>query len=153
RAINYRDGLMLMILLSSGLRVGNFASLRIGRSLVERSDGWWVVFDARETKQRRPINLPLPAELTPMIRQYLRVWRPILLRRPDQQVAGGNAGADLLWLGRYGAAFDCRKVGKRIGEITLRGLGHAMNPHLFRKLIPTELSINDAAHVGIAQPL
>jgi site-specific recombinase XerD len=153
QAITYRDGLMLMILLSTGLRVGNFANLRLGHSLVERSDGWWIVFDAHETKQRRPINLPLPAELAPMIGRYLRVWRPILLRRPGQRNAGGNADPGLLWLGRYGAAFGCRKVGKRIGEITLRGLGRAMNPHLFRKLIPTELSINDAAHVGIAQPL
>jgi integrase len=28
-----------------------------------------------------------------------------------------------------------------------------MNPHLFRKLMPTELAIADPAHVGIAQPL
>ena len=26
-----------------------------------------------------------------------------------------------------------------------------MNPHLFRKLVPTELAIHDPAHVGISQ--
>src|SRR5215472_1964649 len=153
RAVAYRDGLMLMILLATGLRLGNFASLRVGHSLVERSDGWWVVFNARETKHRRPIDLPLPTELTPMIAGYLGVWRPVLLQRPGKPKSGGSADTGLLWLGRYGGAFGRKKVAKRIGEVTRRGLGCAINPHLFRKLIPTELSIHDAAHVGIAQPL
>ena len=153
RAVAYRDGLMLMILLATGLRLGNFASLRVGHSLVERSDGWWVAFNARETKHRRPIELPLPSELTPMIDEYLGVWRPVLLQRSGEPKSGGSADTGLLWLGRYGGAFGRKKVAKRIGEVTRRGLGCAMNPHLFRKLIPTELSIHDAAHVGIAQLL
>src|SRR5215469_5843245 len=73
RAVTYRDGLMVMILLASWLRVGNLAALRLGHSLVRRGDCWWVVFEARQTKNRRPINLPLPAELTPMIGRYLGV--------------------------------------------------------------------------------
>ena len=144
---------MLVILLATGLRSGNFAGLRVGHSLVERSDGWWVAFNARETKHRRPIELPLPSELTPMIDEYLGVWRPVLLQRSGEPKSGGSADTGLLWLGRYGGAFGRKKVAKRIGEVTRRGLGCAMNPHLFRKLIPTELSIHDAAHVGIAQLL
>jgi integrase/recombinase XerD len=152
-AVAYRDGLMLMVLLASGLRVGNFANLRVGYSLVERSDGWWIAFEARETKNRRPCNLPLPKELAPMIDRYLEVWRPILLQRPGELHGRGNADKGLLWLGRYGGAFGPKQIAKRIGEITLRTLGHATNPHLFRKLIPTELAIHDAAHVGIAQAI
>jgi integrase/recombinase XerD len=37
--------------------------------------------------------------------------------------------------------------------VTERELGRDINPHLFRKIISTELAIRDPAHVGIAQPL
>jgi integrase/recombinase XerD len=153
RAVTYRDGLMLMILLASALRVGNLASLRLGHSLVRRSDCWWIVFEAHQIKNRRPINLPLPAELTSMIELYLEVWRPVLLPRPGARDVVAASDPGFLWLGRYGGMFGPKKVNKRINDITLRELGRAMNPHLFRKLVPTELAIHDAAHVGIAQPL
>ena len=153
RAVAFRDGLMLMILLASWLRVGNLAALRLGHSLVRRGDCWWIVFEARQTKNRRPINLPLPVELTPMIGRYLEVWRPVLLPRPGARDSGACSDPGFLWLGRYGGMFGPKKVNKRINEVTLRELGQAMNPHLFRKLMPTELAISDPAHVGIAQPL
>ena len=153
RAVTYRDGLMLMILLASWLRVGNLAALRLGHSLVRRGDCWWTVFEPRQTKNRRPIDLPLPAELTLMIGRYLEVWRPVLLPRPGVRDAGVCSDSGFLWLGRYGGTFGPKKVNKRINAVTLRELGHAMNPHLFRKLMPTELAIADPAHVGIAQPL
>jgi integrase/recombinase XerD len=148
RAVAYRDGLMIIVFLASGLRVGNFATLRLAKSLVRRGDIWWIVFEAHQTKNRRSINMPLPPELTPMIVQYLRVWRPLLLPRPRPTTTDDTG---LLWLGRYGGLFGPKKVNKRINEITLRELGRAMNPHLFRKLVPTELAIHDPAHVGISQ--
>jgi hypothetical protein len=40
-----------------------------------------------------------------------------------------------------------------VSVVTQRELGRTLNPHLFRKIIPTELAIRDPAHVGIAQPL
>ncbi len=36
---------------------------------------------------------------------------------------------------------------------TRRELGRAVDPHLFRKLIPTELAIHDPEHVGVAQAM
>ena len=129
------------------------ATLRLGHSLVRRGDCWWTVFEAHQTKNRRPINLPLPAELTPMIGRYLEVWRPVLLPNPRERNVVAASDAGFLWLGRYGGMFGPKKVNKRINDVTLRELGQAMNPHLFRKLMPTELAISDPAHVGIAQPL
>jgi integrase/recombinase XerD len=154
RAVTYRDGLIVMILLASLLRVGNLAALKLGDSLIRRGDAWWISFAAPRTKgRRRPIDLPLPVPLTPMIERYLEVWRPILRQRPGE--AGGSPApdTDFLWLGRYGGKFTAKKVNKRFNEITLRELGVAMNPHLIRKLAPTELAIHDPTHVGISQPL
>jgi integrase/recombinase XerD len=153
RAVIYRDGLMIMILLVSALRVGNLAALQFGHSLDWRGKEWWIMFPPCETKNRRPINMPLPAELTPMIDRYLEVWRPVLLPRPGVQDGRATPDAGFLWLGRYGGAFGPKKVNKRINEVTLRELGRALNPHIFRKLVPTELAIHDPAHIGIAQPM
>jgi integrase len=153
KAVAYRDGLMIMILLASALRVSNFAALRLGHSFVQRGHEWWIMFEGHETKNHRRIELPLPAELTPMIERYLAVWRRVLLPRPGLHDPGAESDSGLLWLGRYGGKFGPKKVAKRFGEITLRELGHAMNPHLVRKLVATELAIHDPAHAGIAQPM
>jgi integrase len=152
KAVAYRDGLMIMILLASALRVGNLAALKLGHSFVRRGEGWWLTFEPNETKNRRRIDMPLPGELTPMIERYLDMWRPILLQRPPRtKLVAVDSG--LLWLGRYGGAFGPKKIAKRFAEVTLRSLGHSMHPHLVRKLVATELAIHDPTHVGVAQAL
>jgi integrase len=153
KAVAYRDGLMIMILLASALRVGNFAALRLCHSFVRCGHEWWIMFEGHETKNHRRIELPLSAELTPMIERYLEVWRPVLLPRPGLHDHGAESDSGLLWLGRYGGKFGPKKVAKRFGEITLKALGRAMNPHLTRKLVATELAIHDPANAGIAQPM
>jgi integrase/recombinase XerD len=151
RAVRYRDGLMLAILVSNALRVGNFADLELGRSFIQRGEDWWILLEASEVKNHKPINHPVAPELTPRIDRYLEVWRPIILVRPGEQHAPVSNDTGFLWVGRYGGRFNRKKVSKRISEITLRELGQALNPHLFRKLQPTELAIHDPAHVGISQ--
>jgi integrase len=153
RAVTYRDGLLIMILLASALRVGNLAALRLGHSFVRRDEEWWILFEGHETKNHRRIEMPLPAQLTPMIEHYLAVWRPVLFAHPGMHNADAASNPGFLWLGRYGGKFGPKKIAKRFGEVTLREFGHAMNPHLLRKLVATELAIQDPAHVGIAQPM
>jgi integrase/recombinase XerD len=153
RGVAYRDGLMILILCTSCLRAGNLAQLRLRSTLVKRGHEWWVVFEPCETKNRRPIELPLPAVLSEHLERYVEVWRPILNRSPGEIRAGKTVDTVLLWRGRYGGEFTAKKIGKRISEITLRHLGRSMNPHLFRKLASTELAIHDPEHVGLAQAL
>jgi integrase len=52
-----------------------------------------------------------------------------------------------------GRPLTAKEVGQRISAVTKRELGKALNPHLFRKIIPTELAIRDPEHVGIAHSL
>jgi len=152
RAVMYRDGLMLAVLLGSSLRLGNLANLRLGHSLMRRGEEWWIAYEARSVKgKRRPIDQPIPAELAPMIDHYIRFWRPVLMQRPGELHVPSNPDAGFLWVGRYGGRFGPKKINKRINVVTFRELGHAMNPHLFRKLPPTELAIHDPAHVGVSQ--
>lgn len=153
RAVAFRDGLMILILCVCFLRVGNLAHLRLGSSLVNRGGVWWVAFEPHETKNRRRIDLPVPPEFSALLDRFIEVWRPLLCRTAKDICAGKSLDPVLLWRGRYGGVFTAKKIGKRISDITHRHLGHPMNPHLFRKMAPTELAIHDPEHVGLSQAL
>jgi integrase len=42
---------------------------------------------------------------------------------------------------------------RALTPVAAAGNGQIVNPHLFRKIPPTELAIRDPEHVGIARPL
>jgi integrase len=92
--------------------------------------------------------MPLPDSFTGHIERYIAHHRPQLVRRWPTSSAG-NA----LWTSNRGRPLTAKKVGQVISAVTKREFGRALNPHLFRKIIPTELAIRDPAHVGVAQPL
>jgi integrase/recombinase XerD len=92
--------------------------------------------------------VPLPPEYTTWVERYLDYYRPILVSRSPISLAG-----EAFWISHCGLPLTSKEVGKRVGAVTKRELGKALNPHLFRKLVSTELAIRDPAHVGLAQPL
>jgi site-specific recombinase XerC len=98
-------------------------------------------------KNKRPFESPLPG-LTVLIESYLECYRPLLAVRSTPPVAG-NA----LWISFTGKPVTPKQIGQIVSRITQRELGRALNPHLFRKIVPTELAIHDPQHVGVAQPL
>jgi integrase/recombinase XerD len=148
QALLFRDGLMIRILLACSVRARNVAAMSIGTSVQRRGGEWWVAFGPEETKNRRPFEVPLPASFTAGIERYIAHHRPQLVRRSPTPVAG-----DALWISDGGKPLTAKEVGKRISAVTKRELGRDLNPHLFRKICPTELAIRDPEHVGIAQPL
>jgi site-specific recombinase XerD len=148
RALLSRDGVMLVVLCALSPRARNVADLSIGTSLQRRGDEWWIDFGPGETKNGRPLAMPLPDTFTGHIERYIAHHRPELVRRSPVPVAG-----DALWISDGGRPLTAKKVGQVISAVTKRELGRALNPHLFRKIIPTELAIRDPAHVAVAQPL
>jgi integrase len=145
RAATCRDGLMILILCCCPVRVGNLGALQVGLSLVREGDTWWLRFNADQTKGKRPINLPLPGEVTPLVDRYVRYWRPVL-------VTATSSDTGFVWL-RERDGTPMQKLGDRVASLTRTELGQTFNAHLFRKLATTELSIRDPAHVGAAQAL
>ncbi len=148
RALLFRDGLMIAILCAWAPRARNIAETVIGTNLQRRGETWWATFGPEETKNKRPIDVPLPDVLSGPIKRYLGYYRPQLVRRSPTPVA-----CDAFWISDGGRPLTAKGVGNLISTVTGRELGRALNPHLFRKIIPTELAIRDPAHVGIAQPL
>jgi site-specific recombinase XerD len=148
RALLFRDGLMICMLSACPIRARNLAALSVGTTLKRRGADWWVCFGSGETKNKRPFEAPLPASYTDAIGRYLDHYRPELVRRSPTSLAG-----ETFWISDGGKPLTAKEVGGRISTVTRRELGRDLNPHLFRKMMPTELAIRDPAHVGIAQPL
>jgi integrase/recombinase XerD len=148
RALWFRDGLLIAMLCAWAPRARNVAATVIGVSLQRRGAIWWAAFGSEGTKNKRPIEVPLPDAFTPWIDRYLDYYRPQLASR-----SAAPAAANAFWISHQGKPLTGKEIGQRVSAVTKRELGHAVNPHLFRKVIPTELAIRDPSHVGIAQPL
>src|SRR5204863_3717656 len=82
------------------------------------------------------------------IDRYVERYRPSLVARSAIPTVG-----KAFWISAGGKPLTAKEVGKVVSRRTKGELGRALNPHLFRKLVPTELAIHDPEHVGVAQPL
>lgn len=138
---------MLAVLTLCPMRAKNMAAMAIGTTLQWRGNEWWTTFGPADMKNRRAFESPLPG-LTALIDSYLERYRPVLVARSTPPIAG-NA----LWISVTGKRLSPKQIGQIVSRRTERELGHDLNPHLFRKLVPTELAIHDPEHVGVAQPL
>jgi integrase len=146
----YRDGLMIALLASRALRLRNLTGLILGRTLVRRSDGWWIQIPAVETKTKDPIEMPWPEMLTSHLKTYLRDHRAGIVALRS---FGSGASCDALWLSMHGSPMTDNAIYIGIVARTRERLGQPINPHLFRDCAATSIAIEDPAHVGIASRL
>ncbi len=145
RAVMYRDGLVLAGLIHRPLRIGNFASIAIGRHLKRRGDHWWLTFPAAEVKTRRELECPWPEEVEEQLEQYMEVHRSVLLD-------GGKT--DALWVALRGAGMTRTVLAHRITKRTGDEFGTAINPHTFRHIATTTIATEDPEGVtGVAAVL
>lgn len=147
RATQYRDGLIIALLALRPLRLGNFTGLVIGRHLVRRDKGWWLLIPAAAVKNRHPIEVPFPALLESCLERYLAHYRLVLA------ASRGRWHADpgqRLWISGDGSALKDAQLHLRVVGHTRRVFGIATNPHLFRDCAATTIAMDDPAHVRIA---
>jgi integrase/recombinase XerD len=147
RALLARDALMIAVLSVCPIRARTMAAMAIGANLHRRGNEWWVAFTSAEMKSGRPYESPLSG-LSPMIERYIERYRPDLTGRATVPVA-----SDALWISVTGKPLSAKQIGQLISRRTTCELGRDLNPHLFRKLVPTELALHDPEHVGVAQAL
>jgi site-specific recombinase XerD len=150
RAVDFRDGLMLSLLAARPLRMANFVSLTLERTLIRRGNQWWIEIGAANTKTKHAIELPWPEPLIAALDIYLSCHRPVLAQGYKR---GEPAARQALWVSKRGRAMAGNGVYRRITKHTLRNLGHSINPHLFRDCAATSLAIEDPRHVRIAASL
>ena len=120
RAQNYRNGLMIALLAMCPIRLKNLSSLTISKNFVKLGEGWCIALDAKETKERRADERPVPTLLVRYIDTYLKTYRP----------AFGDFGRQI-WVGRDGP-LKYHSVERIVTDTTRMTLGISISPHLFR---------------------
>ena len=140
RALMYRDGLMISLLIRRPLRISNFCALRMNESLIIQEFSTAITFDADETKTHRPIEAPFPPVLRDALRHYIEHYRPILLNA-SQKAKGIET--DALWISRDGTELVERSFHGAIRRRTQAAFGAPLPPHWFRDASVTTL-VHDA---------
>ncbi|WP_237213183.1 tyrosine-type recombinase/integrase [Falsiroseomonas oryziterrae] len=136
-ANRYQAGLMVALLAAAPVRIGNFASLELGRDLRLSEGGWHIRLDAERTKTRRRDIWPVPEGLRGDLEYFLEEGRPVMLTR-----ARRPAGHARLWVGAVGQPLEHQGVRQRIKEVTERQLGRAISPHSFRHSAATAFVVD-----------
>lgn len=141
-AVRYRDALMIAILITCPiLRRRNLVAITLGEHLRQRAGAFVLNFEAGETKNKKPFDVPVPPELSEYLDLYLDRFRPVLL---------GYSQCDRLWISSTGVAMSAMAIYHRITKVTRRAFGTAINPHLFRDCAVTFVAVEDPKHIGIA---
>ena len=120
-----RDGTMILFLAYHPIRIRNFGTLELGRTLIAREGGFTIVLGRGETKNHRPDERRVHEPVARALQHYLDTTRPALIARSKESTAQ-------LWINRYGRTWPYPKISERIATVTRRELGIDLGAHLFR---------------------
>ncbi len=125
-ALLREEALAIAILQGCPIRRKNLVGLHLERNLRRMGDGRvFLVFEAGETKTRRPLEFELPKEVVRRLEEHLALRSPTLCA----------AGVPWLFPRRDGAApMDPSRLSSRISERIRKETGLEVHPHLFRHL-------------------
>ncbi len=149
-AVQYRDGLLLLLLVHVPLRRKNFADLTIGRTLVHRQGQWFVTLTPDETKTHAHYEVSLAPDLVRWLEDYIARCRPLLEEccgRWQRPINGE------LFLSNHGSPLTQMALYDRVRKRTLAKFGIAINPHQFRDIAASTIASHAPAHVHAAAPL
>jgi integrase/recombinase XerD len=138
------------MLISMPLRIGNFGELQLGQGIQRIGERYWISVEEEDAKTGRPIEAPLPPELTEPIEHYLAVHRPYLLAQGGHSSMAPEAA---FWVSSWGTPLSSQLLAKRISQRTKEAFGVGMSPHLFRDAVATTIAIEDPEHVGMILPI
>lgn len=123
RAVRARDGAAICALACFPLRIGNFAALEIGRTLIDLGDAYAIRIEPEAAKAGRAIEAVAPEPAGRVLRVYLERHRPALATRRS-----GRA----VWLAKSGVPYSAYKFSERIATVTAERLGVRVSAHRFR---------------------
>jgi integrase len=144
RAIQFRDGLIIALLAARPIRRSNLAGIRVGRNLIKVGETWLLQFCEAETKNRQPLEFPVPDRLVPYLERYLSDIRPSFSCTEEH---------DGLWASAMGRPMTGCAIYERVCKRTEAAFGQPINLHLFRSCAATSLAIEDPEHVLVARDL
>ena len=141
RALIYRDGLIIALLIRRPFRINNFYAMTIGTNFLIEETGITFDFQAREMKGKRSMTVPFPSKLLPYLERYIHHYRPILLTTSAKAkaVPAHSSGIDALWVSRDGSALTQGPLRVAIKNRTEQEFGLRIPPHWFRDASVTTL--------------
>jgi integrase len=142
----YVDGLVIALMTSCPLRIGDFSRLRLGHNLLRSESGWRL--SVREEKTAKGRMLPAHRDLTTPLDYYVQIVREQLLQR--KKVKGST---DRFFVGSSGAPLSDQVMRRRIKAATRAAFGTAVLPHSFRKLAVTTLVMEAPEEAAFASGL
>ena len=129
RALMFRDGIMITLLIRRPFRISNFYTLAIGKTILFDHNTISFTFDGIEMKNHRAFDVPFPAHLMPFIIRYIEHYRPVLL---TTSIKAKNQPINSLWISRDGTALTEGPVRVAIYKRTKTEFGATIPPHWFR---------------------
>jgi integrase len=127
---------MVAMLALHPIRLKNFASLEIGKSIKRLHGQWWIILSATETKEGRPDERRIDEAIAPGLSNYLNKYHPVLARQYQSEA---------LWLSANdGRPMPYNAVAGVIERTTRTAIGTGVSPHMFR----TAAASSAAIHAG-----
>jgi integrase/recombinase XerD len=147
RAVAFRDGLAISLLVFRPFRLKNFGSLRIGHELIQTAGKWHLVLPRADAKNKRPFEAPFPNALLADLAIYLDRFRPTLLAG---EAGCTPSGTDALWVNELATALDPDALSRRIANITQSRLNRRIPPHWFRDVAATTIAVEAPRNIADA---
>jgi integrase len=124
-------GLAVAMLIAAPMRVGNLASLELGRHIVtigrRKAARQHIIIPGEETKTGEPFEVEIPAETTTLLETYRKLYLPQVSTVPTALLFPNQAGTI-----RSEVAFS-----GSLADFIKRETGLVMNAHLFRHFAVT----------------
>ena len=139
--VQYRDGLYMAMLASSGRRRRAVSGLRVGRELIRDDQGYRVEIPVELDKTRRFDTFRLVDVLTPYVARYLDEIRPGLLR---------GRCSEYLWINSRGDRVTAKDLGEQMAVRTEKIFGVALRPHAFKHSLATTCVLRRPDIPGLA---
>jgi hypothetical protein len=137
-ALEFQDGLIMLLLSYRPLRRRNLAEARLGVHIQAGADVHTGRLVFKDSKSGEPYEAPLPARLGPWFKIFLDTYRPIL---------AGPAVTDEAWGSLWGTPLSGAQIYRRIARATEQELGKRLPLHLFRDCLATTVSVIAPEHI------
>jgi integrase len=122
-AVEVQSAIAIAILLIAPIREKNLAALDIERNLHRvRDEEWFLVIPKQDVKNKEDLTFPIPQTIVELIKIYLGVYRPLLLKQPSTKI----------FISLNGKPKTPAEIGAQLPKFIKRHTGLVMNVHLFR---------------------
>jgi hypothetical protein len=137
-------------------------SLAAGDNLYKKDGVWHLKFRGNDLKiaqvrgEEHVAEFEFPADLVPLLEEWLYKWRPSLIasNNPEDQGKQHLAnGQEFVFMGFKGCPLKMHQVTQAFERATYKFTGVAVNPHMFRTIFATEFITETNDFIGAAYML